>query len=48
MDYRIISGSDHLNIDEVVRLLKMSYWADKRSVEQMLRLSFRSVSFSVA
>ena len=30
MDYCIIDGSEHLNIDEVVNLLKKTYWADKR------------------
>ena len=35
MNYRIIEGSDQLNIDAVVRLLKMTYWADKRSKEQI-------------
>ena len=47
MDYRIISGSDHLNIDEVVRLLKMSYWADKRSVEQIKKSMGNSSCYGV-
>ena len=35
MDYRIIDGADRMNIDDVARLLKMTYWADKRSREQI-------------
>ena len=47
MDYRIIDGSDHLNIDEVVRLLKMTYWADKRSVEQIKKSMRNSSCYGV-
>ena len=43
MKYRIIEGSEEMNIDEVVRLLRMTYWADKRSVEQ-IRQSMRNSS----
>ena len=35
MNYRIIEGSDQMNTDEVVRLLKTTYWANKRSKEQI-------------
>ncbi len=47
MDYRIIDGSDHLNIEDVVRLLKMSYWADKRSVEQIKKSMDNSSCYGV-
>lgn len=47
MDYRIIDGSDHLNIDEVVRLLKMTYWADKRSIEQIKKSMDNSSCYGV-
>ena len=33
MDYRIIDGSDRMDPDEIVRLLKMTYWANHRSAE---------------
>ena len=35
MEYKIVDGSKHMNLNEVFRLLKMTYWADKRSVEQI-------------
>ena len=35
MKYRILDGSEKMNIDEVTRLLKMTYWADQRSAEQI-------------
>ena len=47
MDYCILDGSDHLNIDEVVRLLKMTYWADKRSVEQIKKSMSNSSCYGV-
>ena len=47
MDYRIIDGSDHLNIDEVVKLLKMTYWADKRSIEQIKKSMNNSSCYGV-
>ena len=31
----ILDGSEKMNIDEVIRLLKMTYWADQRSAEQI-------------
>ena len=34
-NYRIIEGADRINTDEVVRLLKTTYWADKRSKEKI-------------
>ena len=47
MDYKIIDGSDHLNIDEVVSLLKMTYWADQRSVEQIKKSMNNSSCYGV-
>ena len=35
LNYRIIDGTDKMSIDEVMRLLKMTYWADKRPKEQV-------------
>lgn len=35
MDYRIVDGSEKMDLEEVIRLLKMTYWADKRSAEQV-------------
>ncbi len=47
MDYRIVEGADKLQMDEVVRLLKMTYWADKRSVEQIGRSMRNSSCYGV-
>lgn len=33
--YRIVDGSDQMRMEEIVRLLRMTYWADKRPVEQI-------------
>ena len=47
MKYRIIEGSDKMNLDEVVRLLKMTYWADKRPVEQIRKSMENSSCYGV-
>ena len=33
MDYRIIDGAENMKMEDIQRLLKMTYWADKRSPE---------------
>ena len=33
MNYTIVDGSDKMKTEEIARLLKMTYWADKRSME---------------
>ena len=33
MDYRIIDGAENMKMEDIQRLLKMTYWADKRSSE---------------
>ena len=43
MDYHIITDSEAMDLEEVVRLLKMTYWADRRSREQ-IKLSMRNSS----
>jgi len=35
MAYKIIDGSDKMNVEEIARLLKMTYWANKRPIEQI-------------
>ena len=47
MKYRIIDGSEKMNLDEVVRLLRMTYWADKRSVEQIRKSMDNSSCYGV-
>ena len=33
MNYRIVEGSDKLDTRDIARLLKATYWADKRSMD---------------
>ena len=33
MNFRIVDSSAEINTDDIVRLLKMTYWAEKRSRE---------------
>ncbi|MBQ3373765.1 MAG: GNAT family N-acetyltransferase [Oscillospiraceae bacterium] len=35
MDYRIIDGSDNMKIEDIVRLLRMTYWANERPEEKI-------------
>lgn len=35
MKYKIIDGAEEMKLEEIVRLLKMTYWADRRPVEQI-------------
>lgn len=35
MKYRILDGRDKMNLSDVIRLLRSTYWADKRSDEQI-------------
>ncbi len=33
MEFSIVEGSDKMSIEDIARLLKKTYWADKRSME---------------
>ena len=35
MQYRIVSSAEIINSEEVLRLLKMTYWANNRTIEQI-------------
>ena len=35
MQYRIVSSVENINSEEVLRLLKMTYWANNRTIEQI-------------
>lgn len=35
MDYRIVEDLSEMKLDDIVRLLRMTYWADKRPVEKI-------------
>ena len=47
MDYRIVEGSDKMKISDIVRLLKMTYWADKRPIEQIEKSIHNSSCYGV-
>ncbi len=35
MNYRIIEGAENMRLEDVVRLLRMTYWAGQRPVEKI-------------
>ena len=47
MDYRIIDGAETMKLEEIARLLRMTYWADKRSMEQIERSVRNSACYGV-
>ena len=47
MKYNIVDGADKMNADEVIRLLRMTYWADKRPVEQIEKAMQNSSCYGV-
>ena len=47
MKYSIVDGSEKMNIDEVMRLLRMTYWAGKRPAEQIEKSMQNSSCYGV-
>ena len=47
MDYKIVDGSDKMKTDDIVRLLRMTYWANRRSVEQIERSVHNSSCYGI-
>ena len=47
MDYHIIDGAENIPLEDVVRLLRMTYWADKRPVETIQRAMQNSACFGI-
>ena len=47
MDYEIIEGCESLALDEVTRLLKQTYWANRRTPEQIEASMRHSVCYGV-
>ena len=47
MHYSIIDGADRMDIAEVMDLLKQTYWADKRSLEQVRKSMEHSRCYGV-
>ena len=35
VNYRIVEGKENIKVEEVERLLKMTYWADTRPIEKI-------------
>ena len=35
MNFRIVEGKENIKVEEVERLLKMTYWADTRPIEKI-------------
>ena len=48
MKYTIIDGSDQMDISQVMALLKQTYWADKRPLEQVRKSMQHSRCYGVA
>ena len=47
MDYRIIEGSENMNVADVARLLHMTYWAADRSMAQIEKSMRHSACYGV-
>ena len=47
MNFKIIDGIEKMNLEDIVRLLKMTYWADKRTVEQINKSIHNSSCYGV-
>ena len=47
MDYQIIDGIEKMNLDEIARLLKTTYWANRRSIETIEKAVSNSSCYGV-
>ena len=47
MDYRIINDPTEMDVEEVARLLKTTYWAKERSIEQIEKSMRNSSCYGV-
>ena len=47
MNFRIIDGIEEMKLEDIVRLLKMTYWADKRTFEQIDKSVHNSSCYGV-
>ena len=47
MDYRIIEGAENMRLSDVARLLRMTYWANKRPAEVIEKSMQKSACFGV-
>ncbi len=47
MDYRIVDGAEAMDMAEIVGLLRTTYWADRRPVEQIEKSVRNSACYGV-
>ena len=47
MDFRIIEGTEQIRVEEAAGLLKTTYWAGKRPVEQIRQSMQHSVCYGI-
>ena len=47
MHYTIVEGAENMRLNDIVRLLKMTYWADKRTVGQIEKSLRHSACYGV-
>ena len=47
MNYRIVDDLDQMNLSDIIRLLKSTYWADKRSDEQIEKSTRNSSCYGI-
>ncbi len=47
MKYRILDGRDKMELSDVIRLLRSTYWADKRSDEQIEKSMLNSSCYGI-
>lgn len=47
MAYRIVEGTENMGLEDVVRLLRTTYWADKRPAETIERAMEHSACYGI-
>ena len=47
MKYRIVDDLSQMNLDDIIKLLKSTYWADKRSDEQIEKSARNSSCYGI-
>ena len=47
MKYRIVDELDQMDLNDIIRLLKSTYWADKRSAEQIEKSARNSSCYGI-
>ncbi len=47
MKYRIVDDLSQMNLDDIIRLLQSTYWADKRSDEQIEKSARNSSCYGI-